>query len=341
MAADRVNDPTIQNGDEYESDERLRPVKFDDMAGQEKVKDKLRIGVEAALHRGDAMDPLLLYGPPGLGKTTLAHIIAHELDVEIHVTSGPVLERAADLAGILTNLNERDVLFIDEIHRMNRVVEETLYSAMEDYTLDIMIDSGPSARSYRIPLEPYPLVGATTRLGLLTGPMRTRFGIIERLDFYTEKELQSIVGRTARILKIDIEPRGALEIARRSRGTARIAIRLLKRSRDYAQTRADGKIDHSVAMKALELLDIDDNGLDEMDRRLLRLLIDKFAGGPVGLNNLSAAIGEESDTIEDVYEPYLIQQGYLMRNPRGRMATARAYKHLGLDPPEGAQGQLL
>jgi Holliday junction DNA helicase RuvB len=241
----------------------------------------------------------------------------------------------------LTNLNERDVLFIDEIHRMNRVVEETLYSAMEDYTLDIMIDSGPSARSYRIPLEPYTLVGATTRLGLLTGPMRTRFGIIERLDFYTEKELQSIVGRTARILKIDIEPRGALEIARRSRGTARIAIRLLKRSRDYAQTRADGKIDHSVAMKALELLDIDDNGLDEMDRRLLRLLIDKFAGGPVGLNNLSAAIGEESDTIEDVYEPYLIQQGYLMRNPRGRMATARAYKHLGLDPPEGAQGQLL
>jgi Holliday junction DNA helicase RuvB len=338
---DRINAPHTQDGDELEADERLRPARFEDMTGQEKVKDKLRIAVEAALHRGDAMDHALIYGPPGLGKTTLAHVIAHELNVEVTPTSGPVLERAADLAGILTNLNEKDVLFIDEIHRMNRVVEETLYSAMEDFTLDIMIDSGPSARSYRIPLEPFTLVGATTRLGLLTGPMRSRFGIIERLDFYSEAEIQLIVERSARILKIEIDSGGALEIARRARGTARIANRLLDRSRDFAQARADGVISHRVAVQALELLDIDTEGLDEMDRRLLLLLIEKFSGGPVGLSNLSAALGEETDTIEDVYEPYLIQQGYLMRTHRGRQATERAYRHLGMEPPPGEQVQLL
>ncbi|MDA0745966.1 MAG: Holliday junction branch migration DNA helicase RuvB [bacterium] len=338
---DRVHDPQAGDGDELESDERIRPIRFEDMAGQEKVKDKLRIAVEAAIHRGDAMDHALLYGPPGLGKTTMAHVIANELGVEIAPTSGPVLERAADLAGILTNLNEKDVLFIDEIHRMSRVVEETLYSAMEDFTLDIMVDSGPSARSYRIPLERFTLIGATTRLGLLTSPMRSRFGIIERLDFYSQEELHTIVERAARIMKIAIEPDGAFEIARRARGTARIANRLLARARDFAQARADGIITQPVAVAALKLLDIDDAGLDEMDRRLLRLLIEKFGGGPVGLNNLAAALGEESDTIEDVYEPYLIQQGFLMRTHRGRQATARAYRHLGLEPPAGSQGQLL
>ncbi len=278
---------------------------------------------------------MLLHGPPGLGKTTLASVIAHELGVEAQLTSGPVLERPADLAGILTNLNEKDVLVIDEIHRMNRVVEEHLYSAMEDFTLDIMIDSGPSARSYQIPLEPFTLVGATTRLGLLTAPMRSRFGIIERLDFYTQDELRAIVIRAAKILDIDVDEDGADEIARRSRGTARIAGRQLSRGRDYAQARADGVITKDVAIRALELLGVDQLGLDEMDRRLLETLIDKFGGGPVGLNNLSAALSEESDTLEEVYEPYLIQQGFLVRTPRGRQATERAYLHLGKTPPEG------
>ncbi len=331
---ERFTDPEFQGGDEFERDQRLRPIRFDDMVGQEKVKAHLRIAIEAARHRNEAMDHVILHGPPGLGKTTMAYVIAHELGAEIQVTSGPVLERPADLAGILTNLNEKDVLFIDEIHRMNRVVEEHLYSAMEDFTLDIMIDSGPSARSYQIPLEPFTLVGATTRMGLLTAPMRTRFGLLERLDFYTPAELQAIVVRAAGIWGIEIGPDAAREIAHRSRGTARIAGRQLSRSRDYAQARADGVITRAVAVKALDLLGVDAKGLDEMDRRLLETLIDKFDGGPVGLNNLGAALSEETDTIEEVYEPYLIQEGLLVRTHRGRQATVRAYLHLGKTPPE-------
>ncbi|MCZ6633156.1 MAG: Holliday junction branch migration DNA helicase RuvB [bacterium] len=331
--AERISDPNAHTEDEFEYDQRLRPIRFQDMVGQDKVKEKLQIAVDAARLREEAMDHTLLHGPPGLGKTTLGYVIAHELGVEVHPTSGPILERPTDLAGILTNLNEKDVLFIDEIHRMNRVVEEYLYSAMEDYTLDIMIDSGPSARSYQIPLEPFTLVGATTRYGLLTGPMRSRFGIIERLDFYSAEELKTIVIRAARILGIEIDSEAASEISKRSRGTARIATRQLARARDYAQARADGVITHEVSLKALELLDIDAQGLDGMDRKLLLVLIEKFGGRPVGIKNLAAALSEEVNTIEEVYEPYLIQEGYLMRQPAGRQATERAYHHLGLELP--------
>ena len=336
---DRMTTPEVRDED-VEYDSSLRPVYLKDMTGQEKVKEKLSIAVEAALKRKEALDHVLLHGPPGLGKTTLANVIARELGVEIRPTSGPVLERPADLAGLLTNLNERDVMFIDEIHRMNRVVEEHLYSAMEDFALDIMIDSGPSARSYRVPLERFTLVGATTRLGLLTAPMRSRFGIIERLDFYTPEELKVIVERSARILKVQLEGQGAFEIARRSRGTPRIANRLLCRARDYAQARADGVITKGVADAALRMLEIDEKGLDEMDKRLLLILIEKFEGGPVGLGNLAAAISEEEDTIEEVYEPYLIQEGYLKRTPRGREATALAYHHFGRVMPEGREPQI-
>ena len=338
---ERITAPEIREED-IEYDRSLRPAHLKDMAGQEKVKEKLSIAIEAALKREEALDHVLLYGPPGLGKTTLANIIARELGVDIRTTSGPVLERAADLAGNLTNLNAREVLFIDEIHRMNRVVEEHLYPAIEDFNLDIMVDSGPNARSYRLSLERFTLVGATTRLGLITPPMRSRFGIIERLDFYSPEELKIIVNRSARILEVPLEESGALEIARRSRGTPRIANRLLCRARDYAQIRADGVITLEVADAALRMFDIDEKGLDEMDRRLLLALIDKFDGGPVGIGNLSAVISEEEDTIEEVYEPYLIQEGYLKRTPRGREATSLAYKHLDRIKPlgDGAQGGL-
>ena len=336
---DRISTPEVLVED-VEHDRSLRPAFLKDMVGQEKVKEKLSIAIEAALKRKEALDHVLFHGPPGLGKTTLAYVMARELGVEIKPTSGPVLERPTDLAGLLTNLNERDVLFIDEIHRMNRVVEEHLYSAMEDFALDIMIDSGPSARSYRVPLERFTLIGATTRLGLITAPMRTRFGIIERLDFYTPEELRVIVERSARILNVQVEAGGAFEIARRSRGTPRIANRLLCRARDYAQTRADGVITKPVADAALRMLDIDEKGLDEMDKRLLLALIEKFEGGPVGLGNLAAVISEEEDTIEEVYEPYLIQEGYLKRTPRGREATALAYHHFDRIRPVGKDPQI-
>jgi Holliday junction DNA helicase RuvB len=285
------------------------------------------------------MDHVLLYGPPGLGKTTISYVIARELGVQIHPTSGPLLERPGDLVGILTNLGPRDVLFIDEIHRVNRVVEEYLYSAMEDYRIDIMIDQGPQARSVNIPLEPFTLVGATTRQGLLTSPMRARFGITGYLDYYSVEELAQIIRRDARLLKVRIDEGGAVEIARRSRGTARLAKRWLRRVRDYAQVEGDGTIDAPVVGKALDLLNVDATGLDEIDIKLLRAVIDKFNGGPVGLSNLAAVIGEDEETLEEVYEPYLIKEGFLKRTPRGRQAMARAYEHLGLPPPTSA-GQL-
>ena len=311
----------------------LRPRRLGEYVGQEKIRDQLGIFIEAARRRAEALDHVLLFGPPGLGKTTLSHILAHELGVNLRQTSGPVLERPGDLAALLTNLEPRDVLFIDEIHRLSPVVEEILYPALEDFQIDIMIGEGPAARSVKIDLPPFTLVGATTRAGMLTNPLRDRFGIVARLEFYSPQELTRIVTRSAALLSITVAPEGALEIARRSRGTPRIANRLLRRVRDFAEVRAEGAITLPVAAIALAMLDVDASGLDVMDRKLLSTVLDKFGGGPVGVDNLAAAIGEERDTIEDVLEPYLIQQGFLQRTSRGRVATALAYRHFGLAAP--------
>ena len=314
----------------------LRPRQLDDYVGQEKIRAQLEIFIEAARRRKEPLDHTLLFGPPGLGKTTLAHIIAREMGVNLRQTSGPVLERAGDLAAILTNLEPNDVLFIDEIHRLNPVVEEILYPALEDYQIDIMIGEGPGARSVKLDLPPFTLIGATTRAGMLTNPLRDRFGIVARLEFYTVDELAHIVARSARLLEMVIDASGTTEIARRSRGTPRIANRLLRRVRDYAEVKAAGEVTRSVADAGLRMLDVDTMGLDLMDRKLLLTVIEKFAGGPVGVDNLAAAIGEERDTIEDVLEPYLIQQGYLQRTTRGRVATALAYQHFGLPGNTGS-----
>ncbi len=321
--------------DEHTVDVAIRPQRLQDYIGQAAVREQMDIFIGAARKRHDALDHVLIFGPPGLGKTTLAHIVAHELGVNLRQTSGPVLERPGDLAALLTNLEPRDVLFIDEIHRLSPVVEEILYPAMEDYQIDILIGEGPAARAIKLDLPKFTLVGATTRAGLLTSPLRDRFGIVQRLEFYNAAELTTIVTRAARILRVTIEAQGAAEIAGRSRGTPRIANRLLRRARDYAEMRADGCITEDVAQRALDLLDVDVNGFDLMDRKLLLAIIQKFDGGPVGIDSLAAAIGEERDTIEDVLEPYLIQQGFMMRTPRGRMATRTAWTHFGFVPPAG------
>lgn len=332
IEADRMIQAAATSEDEL-IDRAIRPKMLADYTGQQHVVEQMSIYIEAARKRDDALDHVLIFGPPGLGKTTLANIIANEMNVSIKTTSGPVLEKAGDLAALLTNLEQNDVLFIDEIHRLSPVVEEILYPAMEDYQLDIMIGEGPAARSIKLDLPPFTLVGATTRAGALTSPLRDRFGIVQRLEFYSVEELTTIVRRSADYLNLNMDEEGAREVAGRSRGTPRIANRLLRRVRDYAEVRADGMINATVAAAALDMVDVDKAGFDYMDRKLIRAIIEKFMGGPVGLDNLAAAIGEEKDTIEDVLEPFLIQQGFIQRTPRGRIATDHAYRHFGLSKP--------
>jgi len=326
-----MNNEIITPDKEFE--QKLRPSRFADFTGQDKIRERLELFVQAARERGDVLDHVLLSGPPGLGKTTLSYILADSMDANIKCTSGPVIDKPGDLAGLLTGLERGDVLFIDEIHRMQRSVEEYLYSAMEDFVIDIVIDQGPNARSVRLNIQPFTLIGATTRAGMLSAPMRSRFGLVNRLDYYDAATLKIIIKRSAKILNVEIDEEGAMEIASRSRGTPRIANNLLRRARDYAQVKADNIVTREIADKALNLLDIDNDGLEEMDKRILTCIIEKFDGGPVGLGSMSVSVGEEADTIEEVYEPYLIQEGYLQRTAQGRVATASAYRKFGLVPP--------